>query len=256
MTTYDMVSRDVGINAIKNPKEREIARAQYRDQMAVYAGSATIGLVGGGGAGMYGIQTLAYFATNPSAAPLVGGAVWGLGTDQDAPGAGDDLTRLGRRAWSGSLELIDDVFRISDQHVDDVVKKVLKEGGKAKSTALVDIARESGLYLERGSTGVIGENALSLLGGSSQTSLKTTLGLRRVDQLVDGIAYEAKTGYTSLSASIKTQVAKDAELLQTGQVEKVIWRFYQSPTTGKAGASKPLQKALKNAGIETQVIKQ
>jgi hypothetical protein len=40
-----------------------------------------------------------------------------------------------------------------------------------------------------------------------------------------------------------------------GKVEKVVWTFFESPQTGKVGASKPLQEALENAGIKTQIIR-
>ena len=41
---------------------------------------------------------------------------------------------------------------------------------------------------------------------------------------------------------------------ETG-VKKVVWNFFESPVTGKAGASKPLLESLKKAGIETKVIR-
>lgn len=50
-------------------------------------------------------------------------------------------------------------------------------------------------------------------------------------------------------------VGKDVELMTKGKVEKVIWTFFESPVTGKAGANKPLQEALQKAGIETQIIR-
>jgi hypothetical protein len=52
------------------------------------------------------------------------------------------------------------------------------------------------------------------------------------------------------------QIAKDVEIMATyPEVKKVVWTFFESPVTGKAGASKPLQEALNKAGIETQVIR-
>ena len=111
-----------------------------------------------------------------------------------------------------------------------------------------------------GWTGKIGEDFLKTLGGVSQKYFETTVGKggRFVDQLVNGVAYESKVGYTTLTKDIQMQIAKDAELLankaQTG-VDKVVWTFFESPVTGKAGASKPLWKALKKAGIETQIIR-
>lgn len=83
-------------------------------------------------------------------------------------------------------------------------------------------------------------------------------GGRFIDQFVNGVANESKVGYTSLTKDIKMQIAKDVELLgnsaETG-VKKVVWNFFESPVTGKAGGSKPLLEALKKAGIETKVIR-
>lgn len=101
----------------------------------------------------------------------------------------------------------------------------------------------------------VGENALKKLGGKSQVRRSTSDGDRIIDQLVDGVAYEAKTGYKTLTDDISRQIAKDKELLDTDKVDQIIWRFYESPVTGKAGASEPLQKALKAAGIKTEVIR-
>jgi RHS repeat-associated protein len=108
-----------------------------------------------------------------------------------------------------------------------------------------------------GETGKVGEKYLQTLGGESQVYFKTSLGGRFVDQLVDDVAYESKVGYTTLTKDAGLQIAKDAELLRTpgSGVKKVVWTFFESPVTGKAGASQPLLKALKEAGIETQVIK-
>ncbi|MES1226563.1 MAG: hypothetical protein ABUT20_64405, partial [Bacteroidota bacterium] len=94
--------------------------------------------------------------------------------------------------------------------------------------------------------------------GASQKYFQTEIGKdgRFVDQFVNGIAYESKVGYTTLTKDIQMQIAKDIEIMATNpEVKKVIWTFFESPVTGKAGASKPLQEALKKAGIETQIIK-
>ena len=100
-----------------------------------------------------------------------------------------------------------------------------------------------------GSTGKVGEDALKTLGGESQQYFKTTLGGRYVDQLVDDIAHESKVGYTSLTKDIKTQIAKDAELIKNKNVKGAVWHFFVSPKTGKGGATKPLLDELKKNGI-------
>ena len=84
--------------------------------------------------------------------------------------------------------------------------------------------------------------------------MNTSSGTRIIDQVVvsgqDIIANESKVGYTSLTYDINLQVAKDSELLQSGQVTEVIWHFYQSPVTGEIGASQPLLDLLDQKGIK------
>ena len=57
----------------------------------------------------------------------------------------------------------------------------------------------------------------------------------------------------SLTQVIARQIAKDAELLQTGQVGAYTWHFFQSPVTGMRGPSGPLMQALQQAGISILV---
>lgn len=100
-----------------------------------------------------------------------------------------------------------------------------------------------------GATGKVGEDALKRLGGTSQQYFKTSSGGRYVDQLVNGIANEGKTGYMSLTPKIRAQVIKDVALLKSSQVQGVIWNFYRSPKTGKIGPSGPLGDFLNANGI-------
>ncbi|MPT31993.1 MAG: hypothetical protein E2600_10090 [Chryseobacterium sp.] len=105
-------------------------------------------------------------------------------------------------------------------------------------------------YAKIGSTGKVGEDALKLLGGESQVSFKTTLGQRYIDQLVNGIANESKVGYTSLTSTIKKQIAKDVELIADKEIKGSVWHFFKSPVTGKVGASKPLLQELEKNNIQ------
>ncbi len=100
-----------------------------------------------------------------------------------------------------------------------------------------------------GATGKIGEAALRVLGGESQAAFRTSLGRRVVDQLVNGVAHESKVGYASLTTSTANQIAKDAELIASGQIRGAIWHFSSSPVTGRVGPSAPLRQALGEAGI-------
>ena len=105
-------------------------------------------------------------------------------------------------------------------------------------------------YSKIGSTGVIGENYLKMLGGTSQIYYKTPTGGRYVDQLVGTIANESKVGYTTLTSSIQKQINKDAYLLKSKQVTEVRWNFFESPSGYTRGPSQPLREALNKAGIK------
>ena len=101
-----------------------------------------------------------------------------------------------------------------------------------------------------GVLGRIGERILERLGGVSKVALKTSSGKWRfIDQLVDGIAHESKTGYTYLTDFVKMQIDKDFDLLSNGQVQGVIWHFFESPWTGKIGLSPELAAYLTEKGI-------
>ncbi|MGB8454362.1 MAG: hypothetical protein WCD89_18780 [Anaerocolumna sp.] len=103
--------------------------------------------------------------------------------------------------------------------------------------------------------GESGEQALEkLYGGKSQVYFRTYVngikGGRYVDQYADGIAHEAKVGYTCLSSRVKIQILKDAWLLENNRVDEVIWHFFKSDITGKVGASPSLLEFLETNGIE------
>jgi hypothetical protein len=105
-----------------------------------------------------------------------------------------------------------------------------------------------------GETGKVGEDALKALGGESQQTLKTALGPRRIDQLVDNVAHEAKVGYQWLSNSNRLQIMKDAVLKESGQIKESFWHFFKSPQTGKGGPSQPLKNLLEDNKIPFEVI--
>jgi hypothetical protein len=92
-------------------------------------------------------------------------------------------------------------------------------------------------------------------GGESQVYMKTSEGGRYIDQLVGGVANESKVGYTTLTKDITTQIAKDAEIVRkgTGGVTEAVWHFFQSPVTGKGGASQPLLDELAKNGIKAVI---
>lgn len=133
-------------------------------------------------------------------------------------------------------------------------KKVVKAADKVSDSVkqldnVSDAAKKSdnvNVYM----TGKDGEDELEkLFGGQPQDYFKTTNGDRYVDQLADGIAHESKVGYTSLSKRVKTQITKDAELINSGQIDGAHWHFFTSGVTGKGGASGPLLDYLTENGI-------
>ena len=63
------------------------------------------------------------------------------------------------------------------------------------------------------------------------------------------MAYESKVGYTSLSQSVLTQIAKDIEILATGKVELYTWVFFTSSVTNLRGPSVNLYEYLIQNGI-------
>lgn len=69
---------------------------------------------------------------------------------------------------------------------------------------------------------------------------------RVVDFLVGDIAHESKAGYVSLDKRVRDEIAKDVELLQSGQVQAVVWHFWDTP-------SKPLLVELTAKGNAGQL---
>lgn len=79
-------------------------------------------------------------------------------------------------------------------------------------------------------------------------------GVRHIDDFVDGVATEVKTGDGRLTAFIRRQIAKDRELIDDGDVvKKVVWEFFPSSTGARTGPSPSLIAELKAAGIECVV---
>lgn len=141
------------------------------------------------------------------------------------------------------------IHEMVDQSVGFLAGGLIAKGTSSLLTKLLSRSQIN-LYTKIGSTGKVGEDALKLLGGESQVTMRTSLGVRYVDQLVEGIANESKVGYTSLTSSVKTQIAKDAELVATEQVKGAVWHFFKSPVTGKVGATKQLIKELEKNNIQ------
>jgi RHS repeat-associated protein len=129
-----------------------------------------------------------------------------------------------------------------------LVKSLATAGGKLAIAGIAALTERSAI----GATGKVGADALkALVGGETNRYFATSLGKRFVDQFAEGIAHEAKTGYTSLTAFTQSQISKDAWLVANNpRVESAVWHFYESPVTGLVGPSGPLRQALQNAGIK------
>jgi RHS repeat-associated protein len=99
--------------------------------------------------------------------------------------------------------------------------------------------------------GQVGENFLrDTYGGVQQVFRQTSTGARYIDNLVDGIAMESKVGKTSLTSRVRSQIAKDVELMNTpgSGVTSVQWHFFPGKTG--AGPTAPTREALEQARIE------
>ena len=79
-------------------------------------------------------------------------------------------------------------------------------------------------------------------------AISTPYGRRVVDSLSGKFARESKYGYQSLSVFIKKEIMKDAYLISNGY--KVEWHFYWSQASNSGGPSRPLRRALEEAGIK------
>jgi RHS repeat-associated protein len=113
--------------------------------------------------------------------------------------------------------------------------------------------------------GEMGEEAMNRYYGTVKpkgkgSSLSTSEGPRKPDGIPEGTTvqstdklFEAKVGFKEYAGDIVDQVAKDAELITSKQVNEITWVFWRSPNTGKVGASDELLKELKNAGIKTEI---
>jgi RHS repeat-associated protein len=138
-----------------------------------------------------------------------------------------------------------------------IAKYYIKKNGKK---TLIKTVKKSVLKKNKGtgnlafSGGKAGEKYLAnLVGGKSQVYFKTSSGGRYIDQLANGIAFESKDGYTSLTSRVKTQILKDAELIKKGQINGAEWNFFRSADTGKIGASKQLLQFLEQNGIKYKI---
>lgn len=87
-------------------------------------------------------------------------------------------------------------------------------------------------------------------GSLIEQSFSTPVGVRRLDVLTQsGLGIESKVGRTSLTATTRSQIAKDSLLMSNGDVTGIEWVFSRSGVTGQIGPTGPLTDALSRAGI-------
>jgi filamentous hemagglutinin len=77
--------------------------------------------------------------------------------------------------------------------------------------------------------------------------------------LINTVGHESKVGYTSLTASVALQLAKDVLLLQDQPrlISAIVWHFFESPVTGELGPSQTLLRALQSlqaAGYAFEIV--
>ncbi|KTR96701.1 hypothetical protein NS220_00965 [Microbacterium testaceum] len=72
----------------------------------------------------------------------------------------------------------------------------------------------------------------------------------------DGIAIESMVGYTSATKAIRTQIAKNVELLARSdrRVYSVEWWFSTREVTGRGGPSPALRSLLEESGITVRMF--
>jgi len=99
--------------------------------------------------------------------------------------------------------------------------------------------------------GRVGEKFLAdTYGGSQQVTKSTTLGVRRLDNLADGVARESKVGRTALTTRVEAQILKNVELMNNPAISGVYsveWHFF-SGSTG-IGPTAPLLRRLQECLI-------
>lgn len=136
--------------------------------------------------------------------------------------------------------------------VDGIVIKAGRSAGKSLISQVKGLFTKSAAVEVGFHTGKAGEQYLAATLGSTQTQVffRTSLGRRFVDVLdSSGVAHESKVGAVTLTALVRSQILKDAELIRTGQVQDVIWHFYRSGVTREVGPNQSVINFLNQNGI-------
>lgn len=73
---------------------------------------------------------------------------------------------------------------------------------------------------------------------------------RITDSYSKNVIREAKYGYQSLSKFIQNEINKDVWILNNTSVKSIELHFYWSQASNSGGPSRPLRRALEEAGIK------
>ncbi|MGH3349225.1 MAG: polymorphic toxin-type HINT domain-containing protein [Nocardioides sp.] len=95
-------------------------------------------------------------------------------------------------------------------------------------------------------------------GSGREVTLQAMSGTRRLDVLTpDGLAIESKVGRTGLGSRERQEIARDVELLndRNSPVQKLMWEFSTSPTTGRGGPTPKLIAELLRNQIPFTVVR-
>jgi len=162
------------------------------------------------------------------------------GANPDSTGAriGEYATILtgGAGILRGGVKLIGKGFRKLTTKADETVAAANTGSQIAANQAAGNAARDA---LAAGHPGALIEQSFS-----------TTAGVRRLDILTQsGLGIESKVGRTSLTATTRSQIAKDSLLVRNGDVTGIEWVFSRSAVTGRIGPTAPLADALSKASI-------
>ncbi len=91
----------------------------------------------------------------------------------------------------------------------------------------------------------------TVVGGTPQVGVKTSLGPRIIDRVSGTVGHEVKVGYKKWSSQLLEQIRKDAEIWRN-RLEGVTsyeWHFFRSANTGKVGADSRVLAELRKEGI-------
>lgn len=230
-----------------------IANAIQADWVGV--GYSAVGLIPFvGDAASISKKTVAFVARNPHLAAAVGALIVSLNKVPESI-----KIEAAKKIWSEWDTLV------KAGASEKALLKVQKSG-RVDLDALGAATKRAGYvpgpaskFLADGAAGETAlKNALSETGIAVSTQVRlTTSGClavcnpvtRVVDVLADGIAYESKVGYKTLTAEIKSQINSDAYLIKTGAIKGAHWDFYPSAHTHHVGTSPQLLDLLEENGI-------